>query len=220
MDKILMLTDYYVYRLVNPNTGEFYIGSHACKGTAFSCTEKKCNYKGSSSVIKRSENQEDWVKQIVEYADNRPQLAQKEKALIARYIGEPGCLNKIVASPSRSPVYTDESRKAVQKATRKTHTKMIWKDQKEAVWVVRDEISSMVKKGAVFANPVTWIKNKEKRLYGQFASKTVCSCWERLEGYGWEFGYDRSFERINAAQLLDHIKMKQVRKVVVTYEPC
>jgi hypothetical protein len=220
MDKVLMLTDYYVYRLVNQKTGEFYIGSHACKGTAYSCTDTKCNYKGSSSVIKRSKNQEDWVKQIVEYADNRPELAEKEKALITRYIGKPNCLNKLVASPRRRPIHTDDSIKAIQEAVRRTHTKMSMDGQKEAVWIAREDIPTMIKQGAVFSNPVTWIKNKEKRLHGQFSSKTVCVCWERLEAFGWEFGHDRSFDHINASQLLDNIKMKKVRKVVVTYEPC
>ena len=220
MDKILMLTDYYVYKLLNKKTGEFYIGSHACKGTSSSCSKTKCNYKGSSGVIRKSKNPEDWVKLIVEYAEHRPELAIKEKAFITKYIGDPKCLNKIIASPSKRPTYTAESLESLKSATRRKVIKMISPSDQAVHQVAREEIPLRVKEGWNFHNPVVWIKNNEAEVYGQFSAKTVCGCWVYLEKGGWEFGYDRSFRAINTEELLASIKVKKVRKTIITYEPC
>lgn len=218
MEKILMLSDYYVYRIINTETNEFYIGSHACIGTAYSCSDKRCNYSGSSSVIKKSLNKDAWVKQIIAYADNRPALAALEKDLITKYIDHEGCINQVIASPSKRPTYTEESKQRLKENARKRTTKMNV-PHIGVVDVEVPDINNRIKQGATFSNPGVWLKNNKDQTMGQFASNTVVSCWEQACSHGWEFGFDRSYRSIKTKELLASIGMKAVRKVVISYEP-
>jgi hypothetical protein len=220
MDKSSFESDYYVYQLSSEDLGVYYIGSHYCTGRSYSCTDKTCNYKGSSQEVRKLKEQHPefiWKMEILAFADSRQELADLETQMLEWYIGDPHCLNKIVASPSRAPVHTDLGLEAIRNSARATHIKMRDSSGK-CVRVLRDELFDKLRLGYRIKGPIVWMKNNELELYGQFSSKTVGQVAHYLERHRWEYGYDRSFTLIGAKTLLRSLNVEIKKHVVVTYE--
>ena len=215
MLKIDMPSPYYVYKLINPQTSEFYIGSHFCNGKQTTCRTGACRYRGSSKMIKKPN---EWNKVILAFTPDRKTLADLEKAWIESTIVNPLSLNKIVASPSRLPVYSDEAKARLKKAIKREFVTMVHELTGEVRSnIKREDVSSMLYAGWHMKNKVMWIKNNKLKQHGQYSSKTVMRLWKHIQPLGWEFGHDGDFEKINAKQLRDSANIALTVKRENTY---
>ena len=220
MVKENFLSDYYVYKQSSKELGVYYIGSHYCSGRSYSCTDKTCNYKGSSKTIKRLKEEHpdsEWIMEIIAFAKSRSELAELEKSTIACCIDDPRCLNKLIASPSHAPIYTDASLEAIRAATRRESLKMTGLDNKIQD-VASTDLFNKLSLGYRITGVNIWLKNTSTELYGHFSARTVEHIAEHLERGGWSFGYDRSFEQIKIKRLLRSLNIDVKRRVLVQYE--
>lgn len=220
MLKTDFLSDFYVYKQSCPELGVYYIGSHYCSGRSYSCTDKTCNYKGSSKTIKRLKEEHPksvWVMEIIAFAESRSELAQLERDAITCCINDPRCLNKVVSSPSRAPVHTDASLDAMREATRRDSLQMIGLNNKRED-VARSDLFDKLSLGYRISGVNIWLKNADAELCGHFSSRTVEHIAEYLERGGWSFGYDRRFEQIKIKRLLRLLNIEVKRRYVVQYE--
>jgi len=221
MIKYKHFTGFYVYK-IEFSTGYFYFGSHACTGKSYSCTDKKCNYKGTGKqLIKHRQDNPNAleVKSVIYWGLSVKEIREKEESYIGLHIYNPMCLNKNKSTSKKLPEHSKDGLKAIKEGSKRKRTKMI--DPGGAThWVNREDISMMIYKRWVFSNKVVWIKHVRLGLYGQFSAKTVCRLWRKINNKGWRFGYDRSFKRINAKELYENIGVKKIETVqkTVMYE--
>lgn len=220
MTKEDFISDYYVYKQSCQELGVYYIGSHYCSGRSYSCTDKICNYKGSSKTVKRLKEEHPesvWVMEVIAFAESRSELSQLERDAITCCINDPRCLNKVVSSPRRAPIHTDAGLDAIREATRRDSLQMIGLDNRR-VDVDCSDLFDKLSLGYRISSVNIWLKNADAELYGHFSSRTVEHIAEYLERGGWSFGYDRRFEQIKIKRLLRSLNIEVKRRYVVQYE--
>ena len=219
LDKQTFESDFYVYRLSCEEHGVYYIGSHFCTGRSSSCTASRCNYLHKSHGARKLEGlypDSEWTHEIISWAESREELAAQEVSLLQSHVGRDGCLNEIVASPTRTPTYTQESLEAIRGAAKKK-TITLKLPSGELQEVKRHEISSAILRGYTFKNANINLVNHERRQFGLFSSVTARRIWKHLEEQGWEFGYCKEYERLNAKQLLKSLDLIEEVVSLVTY---
>jgi len=221
LDKQTFESDFYVYRLSCEEHGVYYIGSHFCTGRSSSCSAKRCNYLHKSHGARKLERlypDSEWTHEIISWAESREELAAQEVSLLQSHVGRDGCLNEIVASPTRTPTYTQKSLEAIRGAAkRKTITLKL--PSGELQEFKRHEISSAILRGYTFRHSNISLVNHERRQFGRFSSVTVCRIWSHLEEHDWEFGHCGEYECLSVSQLLESLDLIKEVKVVslVTY---
>ena len=221
MDKSAWSSDHIVYKISSPELNVFYFGGHTCSGSSYSCSKSTCNYKGSSRLVRDLKQQRPdatWIMEPVAFADSRSQLRTLEEAYIGMHLSDPRCLNQ-KTSGQALPKHTEEGLQKMREATRRDSTKMHHWDTGASLLVPREEILQRCREGYVFTNKVTWLKNDVRGEYLQVASTTAALLLPHIHTQGWEFGFDRRYQTITAAELWRQSGMKKVTKQIVTVEP-
>ena len=207
-------TKYFVYKLSCDELGGlFYIGSHHCTGRSNSCKGESCKYMGNSSIIKRKYADYSWDREIIQYAQNREELASIEIQHIKENIDDLLCLNQIVASPTKDPKYTKSAKRRLKQAVRRDFILMI-DSAGDEVPIRRSKMFNALRNGYEIRSPVVHLVNDRLKKCGNFSSSTVSGIHQWIESEGWRFGYNGEYQKITASDLLDSIGV--IRKTTVT----
>ena len=181
--------------------GLYYIGVHTCTGSAYNCSQTKCNYKGSSSVISdlvQLQPEARWVMTALAYAADRRQLKELEELHLSLHIGNPKCLN-IKTSGQLMPQHTEEGKERIRQAARSTGMIMIRKDLKE-VYVPYDQTIAALLAGYRFKRVNIKLKHYDLKVVACLGTPMVEQVLPSLLADGWLIGEDRRLTKINADQ--------------------
>ena len=213
---------FYVYSLECVQLNMFYIGSHACTKKARTCVGKQCRYKGSSTAIKKLKKQcpkARWIKKIITYAQDRESLAELEKFYINLNINDSRCLNHIVASPSKLPTYTKQSKQSLKDSLRRKKTEIYSLTTGEVKKVLIKDLPKYFNDGWHFTHGVTWLRNEKLKKTLQLGTNTASKTYLRALDYGWLYGYDSSYKKITTEEYLTLCNLKKVTVVTTKFEP-
>jgi len=208
---------FYIYQVKCTELDVFYIGSHACTKTMSTCRHNHCKYMGSGFEVKRIRDKypnSNWSKTILAYAKNREELSRLEIFHIQSNINDPNCLNRIIASPSKLPTYTKESKKSLKESNRRKYTDVYSLNTGEVKTILISEIPMYLKLGWRFSHKITWLKNVELKKTLQVGSHTATETYIRALDFGWIYGYDSSFDHIKTKE---YLKICNLKKVVITH---
>jgi len=214
-------TLFYVYKLECVELNKFYIGSHACTKKSNTCKGKKCRYEGSGSKVAKLKEQHPqfkWDKKILAFAEDRESLAKLEIFYIELNINDKRCLNKIVASPSKLPTYTKESKQRLKDSRRRTHTEIYSLTTGEIKNVLVKALPKYLNDDWHFAYQPIWLRNKKLKKTLQLGANTATQTYLFALGYGWSYGYDSSYETIATKEYLALCNLKKVTIVTTKFE--
>jgi hypothetical protein len=210
---------FYTYKIECVETGQFYIGSHGCHDKGHYCRGSTCKYVGSGARLKRMMGRYKhltWRRHILGFHLSKKEMSAAEVDLLNNNIDNPLCLNKIVASPSRDPIYSKDALERMRDSWRSQSIEMICSDG-SLVDVDRDHIDQALLDGYIANQNALQIMNHRTKQMALVSSKTVTLFWELLKPLGWEYGHCSEYEKINAKQLTDSTGFKAKYKVIFSH---
>ena len=218
-------TKYYIYKVECKELNKFYIGSHFCTGKSSTCKKESCNYQGSGKELFKLKNKHPylkWDKVILQYAENRKQLADLEVKYIRANISDTRCINKIIASPTRLPVYSKQGKQKLKASKRRKTARLYNEHNGEILEIPLAELSNFIKQGWHFDHHIH-LKNSALRTRVQLgadaATKLFCYALKK----GWQYGFDSDYQNIKLSKFLEIcnlIRRQKVETVIhVFYEP-
>jgi len=208
---------FYIYQVKCTELDVFYIGSHACTKTTSTCRHGQCKYMGSGFELKKLKDKypnSNWSKTILAYAKNRKGLSTLEVFHIQSNIRNPNCLNKIIASPSKLPTYTEKSKKNLKESNRRKFTDVYSLNTGEVKTILISQIPIFLKSDWRFSHNVVWLKNVKLKKTIQLGSHTATETYIRALDFAWTYGYDSSFDHIKTKE---YLKICNLKKVVITH---
>jgi hypothetical protein len=201
---------FYTYKIESIETGMFYIGSHGCHSKGHYCRGSVCKYMGSGARLKRIKETYKhltWRRHILGFHLSKREMSMAEIDLLDSNVNNPLCLNKIVTSPSRDPIYSEYALERMRDAVRSQSIEMLCPSG-SLTDVDRDHIDQALLDGYVANQNAVQIMNHRTRQRALVSSKTVTIFWRLLKPLGWEYGYCTDYETINARQLTDSTGFK------------
>jgi len=217
-------TKYYIYKVECKELNKFYIGSHFCTGKSSTCKKGICNYQGSGKELFKLKNKNPylkWNKVILQYAENRKQLAKLEVEYIRANISDTRCINKIIASPTRLPMYSKQGKQKL-KASRRRKTARLYNEYNgEILEIPLSEISIFIKQGWHFDHGIH-LKNSDLKTMIQLGSETATKLFCYALKRGWQYGFDSDYKTIKLSKFLKACnlirKQKTTTVIHVSYE--
>ena len=93
-------TIYYIYKTIDLETGEYYIGRRKYAYTRNPITHMDIHYFGSGNNI-RERDKDKLLVGVMEYCDSWKEMCNREYQIIQEHIDDPRCLNLTVSGNQR-----------------------------------------------------------------------------------------------------------------------
>jgi hypothetical protein len=202
LDKSKFLTNHVLYILrSNDLGGLYYIGAHSCLGSSYNCSESKCHYKGSSSIVAdlvALHPSARWVMSALAYASSREELKTLEEIHLSLHVGQIRCLN-IKTSGQLMPKHTLAGKQRMRDATRAKGHRLKSLTGK-TVFVKNEHLRAALIAGYSFVRVNIKIKNYQLGVTAFMGRSPLDQILVHLLDQGWQIGEDRRLHKISAKE--------------------